>query len=160
MMHDVSDINHVIFQKVPNSSFLTIKSRPIDSDFKYYYNLLQIVIRDNTVVYSIEDNGRLKEVESLQSMSALTDPDNFVQTGYSTSNSYDDAESGEIFVDELAMNEHKNLMMSRQRIFSPAEGLRTTYNGVLYRTFTELDLFEMERINECIRRKADIGQID
>ena len=93
-------------------------------------------------------------------MSALTDPDNFVQTGFSTSNSYDDAESGEILVDELAMNEHKNLMMSRQRIFSPTEGLRTTYNGVLYRTFTELDLFEMERINDCIRRKAEIGQID
>ena len=36
MMHDITDINHVIFYKVPASSHLTIKSRPKKYEFKYY----------------------------------------------------------------------------------------------------------------------------
>ena len=65
MMHDISDINHVIFYKVPESSHLTIKSRPKKYEFKYYQDMLQIVIRDNTVIYNIEDNGKLVEIDSL-----------------------------------------------------------------------------------------------
>lgn len=69
MMHDTSDLKHVIFLKLPSSSLFNTKSRQ---------NLLQIVIRNNTVIYEIEGEGKLRELDSLQGIDVLSNPDNFV----------------------------------------------------------------------------------
>ena len=69
MMHDTSDLKHVIFCKVPSSSYFNFKSGQ---------NLLQIVIKNNTVIYEIEGEGKLKELDTLQGIDVLSNPDKFV----------------------------------------------------------------------------------
>ena len=51
-------------------------------------------------------------------MTMLADPENFVQTGFFISHSYD-SEDGGTKIDELDLNEHRNLMMHRQKTISP-----------------------------------------
>ena len=51
-------------------------------------------------------------------------------------------------------------MMQRQVTISKDGDFKINYSGVLFRTYNELDLFEMQRINDCIRKKDDIGTID
>ena len=50
--------------------------------------------------------------------------------------------------------------MHRQRTLSPDGSKSMFYQGILFRTYSELDLFEMERINDCIRKKEQIQSID
>ena len=58
------------------------------------------------------------------------------------------------------MNEHRNLMLHEQKFLSDCGEKGKMFRGILWRTYTELDLFEMERINECIRKKEQIEDID
>ena len=46
---------YVTFFKVPKTSFLTIKSRKQDYVGKYYENLLQVVVRNQTFIFDLDD---------------------------------------------------------------------------------------------------------
>ena len=63
-------------------------------------------------------------------------------------------------VKQLAVNEHRNLMLQEQKFLSASGVKSKMFRGILWRTYTELDLFEMERINECIRKKEQIEDVD
>ena len=50
------DLNHVIFEPLPKSSHLYIKSNVPDKDKKmlYYKNLLQVTIRNFCIVFDLD----------------------------------------------------------------------------------------------------------
>ena len=51
-------------------------------------------------------------------------------------------------------------MFYKRTILSRNGNQTLDLKGLLWRTYSELDLFEMERINESIRKKEQIDDID
>lgn len=60
----------------------------------------------------------------------------------------------------MSVNESNTLMFHKQTILSRNGNQTLDFKGLLWRTYSELDLFEMERINESIRKKEQIDDID
>ena len=67
--------------EVPKSYSSNIKSRSADNKIEFYDNLLQVTIGTNGMIFDL-DSSPIKEVESIENIDALMQPDTFVNTGF------------------------------------------------------------------------------
>ena len=81
-LNEEDEKKYVNFFKIPKTSFLTIKSRKQDYAGKYYENLLQVVVRNQTFIYDLDDaSGQPTEIHFVHDMEQMIDPDGFVNSG-------------------------------------------------------------------------------
>ena len=75
ILTDPEDKKFMTFSRVPATSFQTMKS-----ETEVYGNLLEVVVRNMTYLFDL-DTEDLKEVNFVESIDQLADPDKFVNTG-------------------------------------------------------------------------------
>ena len=81
-------------------------------------------------------------------MGSFVDPDHFVNTGLTHAFSYDIEDENEVKIPKektIFLNEHATLLFSREE---------ERYQGLLYQTYTELDLLMLKGINAAIRERS------
>ena len=69
--------------EVPKAYFKTIKSRE-RSGIDFYKNILQVTVRCNATIYDLDS---MIEVDSIESIDMLQDPDASINTGFIMSSS-------------------------------------------------------------------------
>ena len=63
------DKKYVNFFRIPKTSFLSIKSRKQDFAGKYYENLLQVTVKNQTFIYDMDDeSGQISEIHFVHDM--------------------------------------------------------------------------------------------
>ena len=85
---DSKDLEHIQMTEVPDAYPTTIKSR-VGGKYKFYSNLLQITVRQHGMIFDLESQ-QVKEVDSIENIDMLQDPDNMVNTGFIMSTSTND----------------------------------------------------------------------
>jgi hypothetical protein len=84
------DHEHLHMHHVPRSSHWHIKSRIQGcKEMSYYENLLQISFRNQAVIYDLDHPDSCEEVEFIYNTDQFVDLDNYVNTGFTQSVSYD-----------------------------------------------------------------------
>ena len=66
MMQNIGDIDHVLIYRVPKSSYQIIKSRKGPLMMTFYDNLVQIVVRNQSIILNLDDEFKPKEINFLQ----------------------------------------------------------------------------------------------
>ena len=83
-LKESDETKYVNFIKIPKTSFMTIKSR--NETGKYYENLLQVVVKNQTYIYDLDDaSGNPSEIDFIHGMDQLTVPEDFVNSGATAS---------------------------------------------------------------------------
>ena len=119
-----------------------------NEDDRYYNNALQITIRNQAIIYDLDegstDNQDI-EVNYLENIEQLLDPEKFVNTGFVTATSTgvaqtldDEDDQSPTLVKELCTNEHSSLLFLKEKTSKS-----TSFTGKIYRTCTELDTLEL-----------------
>ena len=83
MFIDDIDIKYVNFFQVPPSYFQSIKLLRTGRDMDLYENILQVVVRNQSVIFNLDENDRGKplEINFIDDFEQLMDPDTLVNTG-------------------------------------------------------------------------------
>ena len=87
-MVDKSDLKHIQMIGLPKTTFKTIKERN-GRNMRFYSNLIQITVRANGIIYDLDSNP-IKEIDTIESMDMLQNPDEVVNTGFILSTSKPD----------------------------------------------------------------------
>ena len=73
---------------LPKATFKTIKE--INGEkMSFYSNLIQITVRANGIIYDLDSNP-IKEIDTIESMDMLQNPNQIVNTGFILSTSKPD----------------------------------------------------------------------
>ena len=83
-MTDDESLKYVTFDRIPVSSFLEVKSLGPDMKPIYYKNLLQVILRNETFYFDLDDDlDKIspKEIGYVYGIDQLIDQDRFVNTG-------------------------------------------------------------------------------
>ena len=139
----------------------------------FYKCLVQVVVRNQAIVFNMDNYlaTMAKEVNFLEDLDQVTDPEKHVNTGFihMISNPKDENKQEEAFIERkrIHTNDAGNLCFSqekriwRDKRFTGRHGrIQDRYSGMLYRTFTELDLLELRHINRALRAGLKTHQID
>ena len=100
----------------------------------------------------------MEEVDVISSMDQFVDPEAFVNTGFQSTVSMDDEDGISTFIrnKSIRTNEYNNLCFGQESLNYP-EGRLNRYEkvcpGILYRTYTELALLELKKINKSLQNK-------
>ena len=72
----------VTFDRISSSSYLTVKANRAIGDLKFYNNLLEVVLNNDTYVYDMDGaENNPQEIHFVRNMDELIDLENFVDTG-------------------------------------------------------------------------------
>lgn len=115
---------------------------------EFYNSLLQITVRSHGIIFDLESKN-IREVDSIESIDQLQNPDAIVNTGFIMSASQDvtkhQSDNQVLRRTQIFTNEYVNLIFrkiqdrySNKREFS--------ISGMLYRTFAEIDLEQLNSI--------------
>ena len=81
--------------EVPKGYFTTIKTRR-GNYLKFYDNLLQITMRSHGIIFDL-DPEKITEVEAIENIDVMQDPDSMVNTGFIMSAATTGSRDGEKF---------------------------------------------------------------
>lgn len=108
------------------------------------------------------DSFPIKEVESIENIDSFMDPNTTINTGFIMSTSKtkeDDDENKYLFRNQLFTNEHVNLLFQKKQ--SRMYNRRSLYiSGMLYRTFSEIDLFALKEISNSVNARQKFPKTD
>ena len=114
-----NDLSYVKMYDVPRSSHILIKQRLTGKTKMIYYdNLLQVSLRNMSVIYNLDHMHADEEIKFMYSMDQFIDPDHFVNTGFTQSASWDHEEENEDIsarTQFILTNEHKNLCFLKEQ---------------------------------------------
>ena len=157
------DADHVIFGPVPKSSHVYIKSNVPDTETKkleYYTHLLQLTVRSSALILDLEATDDAHEVAFLQNLGQFIDADKFVNTGFNTTVSYeeyDEEGDRQIIRPRVKHNEIMNLCFEYKSTRWATESeldAKAEVSGMVFRTYSELDLYELEEINAQLKESS------
>lgn len=94
MLNQSDDLNYIQMTEVPKGYFKTIKNRK-GKHLTFYDNLLQITMRSHGIIIDLDE---LKEVEAIENIDQLQQPDTMVNTGFIMSASTSCEWEGEHFL--------------------------------------------------------------
>lgn len=117
------------------------------------------------------DSDPIKEVASIESIDQLFRPDFYCNTGFIMSISYNARRDDINYLKRVQIftNEYCNLIFAKEQSRFHTHGGKDNFakyqiefkiSGMLYRTFSEIDLCELLKIQNAIDRRAKIGFID
>ena len=164
-------IEHIQLTDVPNAYYTTIKSRKPDNSLEFHNNLLQVTIGTNGMIFDL-DSPHLEEVTSIENIDMISDPDECTNTGFIMSLSHKARNRDDVDYlkrVQIFTNEHCNMLFqkeqSRFKLQTEKEKftkyhIKYKISGMLYRTFSELDLFELLRIQKSAANHLTINYID
>ena len=151
-MCDKSEIGTLSISSIPLGSVLMIKSR-LGMRLDFFTNLLQVQTSNRALVYDLDT---LTEVCSVEDMEQLMNPDQSVVTGFNMGMTMNQTEGERNFLrkTELEQNETNSLLF--QRITDTfADGTsKMQISGTLYRTYSELDVFELKELLNLGKQKV------
>lgn len=106
----------------------------------------------------------MEEVESIENIDELQNPDEMVNTGFIMSSSKTEVAGDKVFLrrNQIFTNEYVNLLFEKRQDRSETgkEVIKKEISGMLYRTFSEIDLFELQRISLALKNRKRIPKID
>ena len=87
-----------------------------------------------------------------------------VNTGFIMSSSKTEVACDKVFLrrNQIFTNEYVNLLFEKRQDRSETgkEVIKKEISGMLYRTFSEIDLFELQRISLALKNRKRIPKID
>ena len=126
--------------EVPKGYFTTIRGRT-GKQLKFYDNLLQITMRAHGMIFCLDTR---QEVEAIENIDMLQDPDTMVNTGFIMSASTCAYQDGEKFHRRIQTFTNENCNLSFQKIQDRyIDETEFKISGMLYRTFSEMDLGQL-----------------
>mmetsp|Transcript_42077 Transcript_42077/g.55430 ORF Transcript_42077/g.55430 Transcript_42077/m.55430 type:complete len:159 (-) Transcript_42077:2279-2755(-) len=147
-MVDKKDMNHIQMTEVPKAYFTTLKSIT-NMNMTFYSNLLQITERNNAMIFDLDS---MQEVNSIENIDQLQNPDKMVNTGFIMSSSKSEMWEDEMFLRRIQVftNEYVNLLFEKKQDRYDDGSVEKMISGMLFRTFSEIDLFELKKISNAI----------
>ena len=111
-----------------------------------------------SIIYNLDHHDCTEEISYIANMGQFTDPDNYVNTGFTNAVSYDEEDEDKTFVvHKIAItNELNNMCFTIEECIYPRkhkddeEKIVNKVQAQLYRTFSELDLMQLNDINEAL----------
>ena len=105
-------------------------------------------------------DSKLQELGSIEDISRFGNPEEYIETGYSVHKQLDDELRSKQNV--IVTNENCESYLVRTKFFEPDSNKYTKAyeSGVIYRTFTEIDLYQLISIENQIKLKQRINKID
>ena len=155
-------IPHIQLTEVPKAYFTTIKARKAEGKMEFYDNLLQVTICNNGMVFDL-DSTPIKEVDSIEGIDQLMKPDTYVNTGFimSISHNLPAGEERALKRVQIITNEYCNLLFEKQQTrFEGSAKRKLKISGMLYRTFAELDLRELNGVMEALDARNKVSGFD
>ena len=154
-------VPHIQLTEVAKANFTTVKVMKSNNRMEFYDNLLQVTIGNDGMIFDL-DSEPIMEVNSVENIDQLAKPDSFTNTGCIMSISTNALHEGEKVIERVQVftNENANLLFEkRQKRFEDGKRINNI-SGMLYRSFSELDLQEMNEIHKLIAHRKPIRYID
>lgn len=128
---------------------------------QFYDNLLQVTIGANGMIFDL-DSSPIAEVDSIENIDQLINPDAFVNTGFIMSMSHKAVNDETNFTKrvQLFTNESCNLLFEKKQNRYKDNTKDQSIKSILYRTFSELDLYELKQIRDAIKENQPFSTID
>ena len=152
------DIKHIQLTEVPKAYFSTQKSISADK-MTFYSNLIQVTERNNAIIFDLDS---MDEVNSVENIDQLQDPDRVVNTGFIMSSSKNEMWEDYPFLRRIQIftNEYVNLMFEKRQDRYEDGTIEKNISGMLFRTFSEVDLFELKRISTALLERQKLPELD
>ena len=92
----------------------------------------------------------------------MQDPDSMVNTGFIMSTSKNEVWEEQVFLrrTQIIANENVNLFFKRVQDRYDNGTVVTKISGMIYRTYSSMDLQELKRISEAVKQNQKIPEID
>ena len=128
---------------------------------EFYDNLLQVTVGVHGMIFDL-DSYPIKEVDSIENIDQLIDPDAFVNTGFIMSMSHKAVNDETNFIRrvQLFTNEQCNLLFEKKQNRYKDNTKDQQIKSILYRTFSELDLYELKQVRDAIQERQPFSKID
>lgn len=138
---DKSEVGTVLLDEIPRSFYSNIKKRD-ELKISFYQNLLQYTVRNRAMILDLDT---LTEVQTIEAIDSIQDPDHMVDTGLRMFTSRTDVEDDKKTTTRtrIKSNENGNLLFKREMKLNHDSTRRVYNSGSLYRTHTETDLYEL-----------------
>ena len=158
------DLPHLHLYHVPRSSHWHVKSRIQGcKEMSYYENLLQISIRNQAVIYDLDHPDASEEVKFIYNTGQFVDLDNYVNTGFTQTVSYDQEEDETKWVNSAIVfsNEKNGLHFKKEmrKEISDEPEITTRFSGVIYQTYAEIDVCMLQQINSALAQRTKLPDI-
>lgn len=127
----------------------------------YHSNLIQINVRNKSIIYCLDHPSAQEEVNFLSYTGQFVSPDTYVNTGFTNAVSFDNEDDFETFIHHtiLVTNELNTLCFKEDQSLCENK-VKYTISGMLFRTYTEIDLFELKHINKALQTRTKLSNID
>ena len=111
-----------------------------------------------SIIYNLDHHDCTEEIAYMSNMGQFTSPDNYVNTGFTNAVSYDEEDEDKTFVVHkiIVTNELNNLCFTMEECnytYKEEDDDERYQNKVvvqLYKTYSELDLFQLNSINQAL----------
>ena len=110
----------------------------------------------------ILDLDTLTEVQTIEAIDSIQDPDHMVDTGLRMFTSRTDVEDDKKTTTRTYIKSNENGNLLFKRVLSLYhDNTKKVYNyGSLYRTHTETDLYELQQISDALVNNQKLPEID
>ena len=153
---------HIQMTEVPKAYFTTIKERN-GKRLTFYSNLIQVTVESHGMIFDL-DSDPIKEIDTIENIDMLINPDEMVNTGFimSTSCIEKEEEHEQIKRTQIFTNEYFNLLFEKQQIRQIDNKGKHKFkiSGMLFRTFCEMDLFQLKDISDTLDKRNKLAKID
>ena len=155
---DSKDASLISMSPVPQCYHTAIDNHTRDV-MSFHHNMVQFQVHNRAIIYDIDSQ---KELSALEGMDQLMDPDKACVTGFNMHISKREVVEEDEFVrfTELAQNEFSNLSFMRTEDVYTDGTIKKSICGTLYRTYSELDLLELQETQDTIEKEKKMRYID
>ena len=146
---------------MPKGYYKTMKAQLGKDGMEYYNNLLQLTIGTHGMIFDL-DARPPKEVDTIENIDQLMKPDSFCNTGFIMSISRNVVRE-EMQIPQrkqIFTNEYCSLLFEKKQLRFPDGRREFKISGMLYRTFSDMDLYELNQIVKNIEGRQRMSYID